>query len=106
MIRNRILADAVALASGFAFFALPAHAAATDYRFELVAKPRLSEQNDIVQIRLVHVADGKLVPDAVIFESTADMGPQGMATMPAPVKALPAKGDIYSFEVDPGIRKS
>ena len=49
------------------------------------------------------VADGKPVPDAVIFESKADMGPEGMATMGAPVKALPAKDGIYSFEVDPGM---
>jgi YtkA-like len=103
MIRTRILAGAVALASGFASSILPAHAAATDYRFELVGKPQLSGQKDIVQIRLLHITDGKPVPDAVIFESTADMGPQGMPTMPAPVKALPAKGGIYSFEVDPGM---
>ncbi len=103
MIRTRILAGAVALASGFASSSLPAHAAATDYRFELVGKPQLSGQSDIVQVRLVHAADGKPVPDAVIFESTADMGPQGMSTMAAPVKALPAKGGLYRFEVDPGM---
>ncbi len=103
MVRIRILASAVALASGVASSILPAHAAATDYRFELVGKPQLSGQTDIVRIRLVHAADGKSVPDAVIFESTADMGPQGMPTMPAPVKALPSKGGLYSFEVDPGM---
>jgi YtkA-like len=103
MIRNRILASAAVLACGFAYSILPAHAAATDYRFELVGRPQLSGQNDIVQVRLVHATDGKPVPDAVIFESTADMGPAGMPTMPAPVKALPAKGGIYSFEVEPGM---
>lgn len=41
--------------------------------------------------------------DAVIFESKADMGPSGMATMPAPVKALPPKDGIYSLEVVPGM---
>jgi hypothetical protein len=101
MIHTRILASAAALISGFAF--TPAHAAATDYRFELVGKPELSGQKDIVQIRLVHAPDGKPVSGAVIFESTADMGPAGMPTMPAPVKPLPAKGDLYSFEVDPGM---
>ncbi len=49
MNRTRILAGAVALASGFASSSLPAHAAATDYRFELVGKPQLSGQKDIVQ---------------------------------------------------------
>jgi hypothetical protein len=103
MIRTRIFAGAAVLACGLTYSILPAHAAATDYRFELVGKPRLSGQKDIVQVRLVHATDGKPVSDAVIFESTADMGPQGMPTMPAPVKALPAKGDIYTFEVDPGM---
>lgn len=103
MIRNRVFAGAVALACGAAFAALPSFAAAIDYRFELAGKPQLSGGKDIVEVRLVHAADGKLVPDAVIFESTADMGPAGMPTMPAPVKALPAKSGIYSFEIDPGM---
>ena len=102
MIRTRILASAVTLACGFAFTVVQAPAKSADYRFELVGKPQLSGQKDIVQVRLVHATDGKPVSDAVIFESTADMGPAGMPTMTAPVKALPAKGGIYSFEVDPG----
>ncbi|WP_428390411.1 FixH family protein [Lichenicoccus sp.] len=80
-----------------------AYAAARDYRFELVGKPTVSAGRNIVQVRLVHVPDGKPVPDAVIFESKADMGPSGMATMPAPVKPMPAKGGVYSFEVAPGM---
>jgi hypothetical protein len=103
MIRNRIVASAFAFASGVAMAALPAFAATTDYKFELVGKPQLSAHKDIVQVRLVHVADGKPVPDAVIFESKADMGPEGMVTMGAPVKALKAKDGIYSFEVEPGM---
>lgn len=103
MFRHGILAGVVALACGFASSILPAAAAATDYRFELVGKPHLSGQKDVIQIRLVHAADGKPVADAVIFESKADMGPQGMPTMPAPVRVLPAKGGTYSFEVDPGM---
>ncbi len=97
----RTLAGAAAVA--YAFMAVPAQAASTDYRFELVGKPRLMAKKDIVQVRLVRAADGKPVPDAVIFESKADMGPAGMETMTAPVKAMPAKGGIYSFEVDPGM---
>ena len=103
MIRNHVVAGAVAFAGSFALAALPIHAATTDYRFELIGKPQLSAHKDIVQVRLVHVADGKPVPDAVIFESKADMGPEGMATMGAPVKALPAKDGVYSFEVEPGM---
>ena len=57
----------------------------------------------VVQVRLVRVADGKPVSDAVIFESKADMGPAGMETMTAPVKAMSPKGGLYSFEIDPGM---
>jgi hypothetical protein len=103
MIRTRILASAAALACGFAFAIVRAQAKSADYSFELVGKPQLSGQKDIVQVRLVHATDGKPVPDAVIFENTADMGPTGMPTMLAPVKALPAKGGMYSFEVEPGM---
>lgn len=100
---KRILASAAALAGILMATVLPAHAAAADYRFELVGKPQLSGQKDMVQIRLVRVSDGKPVSDAVIFESKADMGPADMATMTAPVKAMPPKGGIYSFDVDPGM---
>ncbi len=31
------------------------------------------------------------------------MGPSGMETMTAPVKAMPSKGGVYSFEIDPGM---
>ncbi len=103
MMCKRKLASAPALAGVLAIAVFPAHAAATDYRFELVGKPQLSGQKDRIQIRLVRVSDGKPVPDAVIFESKADMGPAGMATMTAPMKAMPPKGGVYSFEVDPGM---
>lgn len=99
---TRLFAHAT-LACGLAFAAFPATAKSADYRFELVGKPQLINQKDIVQVRLVHVADGKPVPDAAVFETKADMGPAGMETMTAPVKTMPAKGGIYSFEVDPGM---
>lgn len=101
MISTRIFAGTVALACGLPF--TPVQAKDTDYRFELVGKPQASAKKDIIQVRLLHVADAKPVPDAVIFESKADMGPAGMDTMTAPVKALPAKEGVYSFEVDPGM---
>ena len=98
----RFLMGATALAGGFAFTA-DARAAAADYRFELVGKPQLLAGKDIVQVQLVRIADGKSVPNVLIFESTADMGPAGMATMTAPVTALPMKGGIASFEISPGM---
>jgi hypothetical protein len=103
MISTRNLTGAAALACGLVFTATQATAKDTDYRFELAGKPQPSATKDIVQVRLLRIADGKPVPDAVIFESKADMGPAGMATMTAPVKSLPAKGGIYSFEVEPGM---
>lgn len=102
MFRKHILASAIALASVL-MATIPGHAAATDYRFELVGAPQLSGQKDLVQIRMVRISDGKPVADAVIFESTADMGPAGMPTMPAPVKAIPPKDGVYSFEMEPGM---
>jgi hypothetical protein len=103
MISTRIFAGTAVLACGLTFAAVQVQAKDTDYRFELVGKPQPSAKKDIVQVRLLHVADGKPVPDAVIFESRADMGPAGMDTMTAPVKALPAKRGVYSFEVEPGM---
>jgi hypothetical protein len=104
MIRNRVIAGAFAFAGGFAFAAHPTFAATTDYRFELVGKPQLSGQKDVVKVRLVHAVDGKPVANAVILESKADMGPAGMPDMPAVMKALPgAKDGVYSFEVTPGM---
>ena len=103
MTSTRVPAGAAAFACFLTLTANQALAAASDYRFELVGKPRLAAKKDIVQVRLVHIADGKPVPDAVIFESKADMGPAGMETMTAPVKAMPPKGGVYSFEVDPGM---
>lgn len=100
MNRTYAFASAIALACGFASTIRPAHADATDYRFELVNTSQASGQKDIVQVRLVHGSDGKPVPDAVIFETTADMGP-GMESMTVPVKALAAKDGIYGFEIEP-----
>lgn len=103
MINTRVFAGAAALACCFMLNAVPMRAAAADYRFEMVGKPRLVAKKDVIQIRLVRVADGKPVPDVVIFESKADMGPAGMETMTAPVQPLPPDGGTYSFEVDPGM---
>ena len=100
---TRFLSSALALGCGFAFPVTPGQAKSADYRFELVGKPQLASNKNIVQVRLVRIADGKPVIDAVIFESKADMGPAGMETMTAPVKALSSKSGIYRFEIDPGM---
>lgn len=103
MFCKHVFAGAAALAAGVAYAAPPAFAAATDYRFELVGKPRLSGQTEIVEVRLIQIAGGKPVTDAVIFESKADMGPAGMPTMPSPVQPLPPKDGIYSFAISPAM---
>jgi hypothetical protein len=103
MIATRLFASAAALVCAWALNTPLALAKADDYRFELVGKPQPKAGRDIVQVRLIHAPDSKPVLDAVIIESTADMGPMGMATMTAPVKAMPGKGGVYSFEVEPGM---
>ena len=61
------------------FIPLAAVAAAQDYRFEAVGPPIKSGKATVVKIRLVHVPDRKPVPEAVIFQTRFDMGPDGMA---------------------------
>lgn len=79
-----------------------AHAAPQDYRFELAASPAKSGDATVVKVRLVHIPDGKAVSGAMIFRSRFDMGPDGMAEMTAPVKALPAgESSVYSFAARP-----
>lgn len=99
----RLPAGALALAWACAAMAQPAAAAASGYRFEIAGAPSASGGHEIVLVRLIHVADGKAVSGAVIFESTADMGPMGMATMTGPVRPLGPQGDSYAFEVDPAM---
>ena len=75
-------------------------AAATDYEFEVVTAQPAGPQKTDVRVRLVHVADNKPVVDAVIFETHADMGPEGMPTMPGDVTTgAPQPGGAYRFQV-------
>ena len=81
-----------------------ADAAAGDYRFELAGNPEAAGGKSIVAVRLTHVPDNKPVPGAVIIQTRADMAPDGMKEMTAPVKALPPKEPgVYLFEVEPGM---
>jgi hypothetical protein len=79
--------------------------AAADYRFEAAGKPQPSPGGkSIVSVRLVHVPDKKPVPGAIIIQTKADMGPDGMADMTAPVQAVtPKEPGIYLFEIQPGM---
>src|SRR5882762_2822335 len=97
-------AGAAAFAASLLVHIAGADAAAGDYRFELVSNPEVSGGKSIVAVRLTQVSDGKPVPGAIIIQTRADMGPDGMKEMTAPVKALPPKDPgVYLFEVEPGM---
>ena len=87
-----------------ALHAAPVRAAASDYRFEVVEVKPAGPGKSNVTLRLIHTPDKKPVADAVLFQVTADMGPEGMPTMTAPAKAMPAPKDgLYTVEVEPGM---
>src|SRR5438105_8647144 len=65
-------------------------AAPNDYRFELAQAQPADPGKTAVAVRLVHVPDNKPVAGAVLFESKADMAPDGMAEMTGKVSPLPS----------------
>ena len=99
---TRVLAGAGLIAS-LAYAGL-AQAAAADYRLEVAeVKPAAAGKSDVT-LRLIHTPDKKPVPDAVLFEIRADMGPDGMPTMTAPTKVRPGpQPGLYIIEVEPGM---
>ena len=79
-------------------------AAAQDYRFELAGPVVKSGKSSVVKVRLIHTSDGKSVPAAIVINSKFNMGPDGMETMTAPVKAVPSNDPaVYQFEVEPSM---
>lgn len=65
---------------------------------------RAPAEKSIVAVRLTHTADGKPVLGAIIIQTRADMGPNGMREMTAAVKAPPREErGIYRFEVETGL---
>ena len=101
----RFAAGAAALALTVIVGTTGSWSAAADYRFETAGKPQPSPGGkSIVSVRLVHVPDKKPVPGAIIIQTKADMGPDGMADMMAPVQALaPKEPGVYLFELQPGM---
>lgn len=96
IIRLTVMAAVLALAATTA-----ARAGGADYAFEPTA-PEVKKGDDVVvTFRLVHKPTGKAVPDAVIFRTRIDMGPDGMADMVSPVEAVPSKvPGTYAFKTD------
>ncbi len=87
-----------------ALLAAPVRAAPADYRFEVAQVQPAGPDKSNVTLRVVHVPDKKPVSDAVIFQSTADMGPAGMPTMTAPMQAMPAsQPGLYTFQIETGM---
>ena len=77
-------------------------AAAQDYKFQLAAPITRTGTGVLVKIRLIRISDGKPVSGAVVFETKLDMAPEGMATMTAPIKSVPATDPaVYQFEGQP-----
>ncbi len=78
---------------------LSAQAGAGDYEFQLVSQELKAGAPVEIAVRLVHKPDGKPVPDAVIFASRLDMGPDGMEDMATPVTAVTGgEPGIYRFK--------
>ncbi len=101
----RFAAGAAALALTVLVGTTGSWSAAADYRFETAGKPQPSPGGkSIVSVRLVHVPDKKPVPGAIIIQTKADMGPEGMAEMTAPMQAVtPKEPGLYLFEIQPGM---
>jgi YtkA-like len=101
-VKNFMKQAAVAAAFGTAFASgtiLSAQASASDYEFQLVSKELKAGAPADIVVRLVHKPDGKPVPDAVIFATRLDMGPDSMEEMTTPVTAEPGGSPgIYRFK--------
>jgi hypothetical protein len=96
-----------AFAAAFALLALSAcgqKSAPISYRIDLVGQPEKTAPGvNVVSVRLTRLPDNKPVFDAVIFETKADMGPENMAGMTAPVTVLPSTGpSVYRLQVQFG----
>jgi hypothetical protein len=105
MLNTRILPAALAALSFCAFPLSAALAAPQDYRFDVVKVAAAGSGKTDVTVAVVRTAGAKPVPGAVITESTADMGPSGMATMPAKTAPLgESKDGTRTFEVQAGMK--
>ena len=67
-----------------------------DYEFKLVEPTVAVGKDKIVTVQLVNKKTGKPVPDAVIFATRLDMGPEGMPEMATKIVREPG-GDPGSY---------
>lgn len=79
-------------------------AAPADYRFELAQAQPAGPDKTNIAVRLIHVPEKKPVSGAVVFETKADMRPDGMADMTGKVTPLPSEQPgLYRFQVETGM---
>lgn len=82
------------------FGAGQARAAIDDYTFELV-QSALKRGRGVIDVRLIHKPDGKLVSGAVIFAMRLDMAPDDMEAMTGAIESTRAsQPGLYRFKVD------
>ncbi len=70
-------------------FAPSAKAEIKDYEFKLVEPTVAVGRDKVVTVQLVNTRTGKPVPDAVIFATRLDMGPEGMPEMATKIVSEP-----------------
>ena len=66
-----------------------ARAGIEDYEFKLVEPTVAVGKDKIVAVQLLNMKTGKPVPDAVIFATRLDMGPEGMPEMATKIASEP-----------------
>jgi YtkA-like protein len=89
-LRAALIGIAVAGSAGIA------RADIKDYEFRLVEPTVAVGKDKIVTVQLVNKKTGKPVPDAVIFATRLDMGPDGMPEMSTKIAREPG-GDPGSY---------
>lgn len=78
-----------------------AFAGAADYVFEPFQTEVKNGAGSELAVRLVHKPTGRPVPNAIVFRTRLDMGPDNMADMTAKHSALPAsEPGVYRFKAD------
>jgi hypothetical protein len=75
---------------------------ATGYRFEQVGTAQMPSPG-VARVTVRLVKAGKPITSATIQTSRADMGPEGMAAMTAPIKGVPgAAPGTFMFDIQYG----
>jgi hypothetical protein len=100
MIRRHGRAAFVAAALTMGVVTMPAWADVKDYEFQLVRK-EVKKGDAVIAVKLVHKPSGRAIPDAVIFATRIDMGPDNMASMAAPLEPVPGgEPGVYQFKTN------